>query len=365
MNDRQRDVLSAVHDFVSNEIEPEANYRNHHGIFSDEIYRKLVQYHYHSLIIDRSYDGASLDLVSAMLILNRIAYSDASLAHLLETNNFGFYLPVQIFGTEQQKETYLLKAARSGEIGTIAFTEAEKTPSTVAVKCGNGYKINGSKTMVTCADIAKYALLYCKLDEQDAMFIIDLKSPGIAIGKNEHTMGLNSIHIADLTITDLELTEAELLSAPGKGQEIIKRSMEIMRISNAAVALGIAQRAFDEALSYAKLRRMDDTVTLFDMQAVKYELAVLKAELDMLHTETFNTAHLFDCRIDQQMLFSSITKYVVTEKAKEIVDKSFQYFGGSAYIKGTTIERSYRDIRIFTIIGGVSEMLKWSISRYL
>ncbi|GAE86874.1 acyl-CoA dehydrogenase [Acetivibrio straminisolvens] len=173
-------------------------------------------------------------------------------------------------------------------------------------------------------------------------------------------MGLQSLKIADIHFDNVKLHKSSLLGTEGKGINVMMKSMEIMRISNSAVALGIAERAFEEAVAYSKLRQVN-SVPMYKLSTVQFELAEMKAKLELMRLAVFYTSELLDNNTPGILNYVNTCKLKTTEYAKEICDRALQIFGGYGYVRGYTVERLYRDVRILSIIGGTSESLKWSI----
>jgi butyryl-CoA dehydrogenase len=174
-------------------------------------------------------------------------------------------------------------------------------------------------------------------------------------------MGLDSLKIADIAFNNVRVHKSNILGTVGEGFKVIIKTMELMRIANAAVSLGIAERAYYEALDYSKMRKISNS-PMCNMQIMQYKLANMKSALQIMNISTFYPAYLFDLNPSYVEFDSSVAKYFVTEKAKEVCDIALQMFGGYGYIKGYTVERLYRDVRIMTILGGTSELIQAIIS---
>ncbi|RCX16332.1 alkylation response protein AidB-like acyl-CoA dehydrogenase [Anaerobacterium chartisolvens] len=367
-NEQENEIKNLIKKFVLENIEPNANERINSRIFPKDILYELGRLGYYGMIINEEYDGINMDAVSCMLVINEISKSDPSIGHILAGLNFGVCFPVQLFGTQQQKNDYLVSSMKKFKIGVLAFNEPDGAGmgqiNTIAEEDGDYFIINGVKSMITNASIADYGLIFAKTrdkvtgNERYNIFIIDIKdNNAISLGKEEETMGLQSLKIADIHLSNVRAHKSCILGSDGDGFKIILKSMELMRIANSAVALGIAQRAYDETVNYTKIRKID-ALPMIELQNVQFKLADIRTELAVMELSTFYTAQLFDQNPGNVKYYSSISKYFVTEKAKEICDKCLQLFGGYGYIRGYIIERLYRDIRIMTILGGTSEALQ-------
>ncbi|MCR4441816.1 MAG: acyl-CoA dehydrogenase family protein [Peptococcaceae bacterium] len=366
----QVSLRESVRELVNRHIEKGAHERNNKQEYPAGVLKKLGELGYKGLLVPPEYDGAGLDVVSSMIVINEIARSDAAVAHMVATVNFGFAYPVIVYGTREQKEKYLRPCALGEKEGNFAYVEPQTEIRTVFKPAGNRFVLNGSKSMITNAPFADFAMVAATSEEpveereRLSAFIVDLKSPGVEIGQAEETMGLQSLRIADMFFNNVTLDEGSLLGKVNQGMEIITNATNLARISNCAIALGIAERAYEEALAYAKIRKIYSTY-LIDMQYVKYNFADMKADLELMRLATFNAASLFGQAGQNDFLNCCITKLKITEKAKAICDYCLQLFGGYGYIRGNILERLYRDIRAVTILGGDPDRIKSFISIFV
>jgi len=366
----QLSLRESVRELVDRQIERGAHERNNNREYPAEVLKKLGELGYKGLMVPAEYDGAGLDAVSAMIVINEIARSDAALAHLLATVNFGFAYPITVYGTAEQKEKYLRPCAAGEKEGNFAYVEPQTEIRTVFKPEGGRFVLNGCKTMITNAPFADFALVAATSEEpveereRLSALIVDLKRPGVEIGPAEETMGLQSLRIADMYFNDVVLDEGSLLGKVNQGMEIITNATNLARISNCAIALGIAERAYEEALAYAKIRKIYST-PLIDMQYVRYKFADMKADLGMMRLATFNAASLFGRSGQNDFLNCCLTKLKITEKAMAICDYCLQLFGGYGYMRGNILERLYRDIRAVTILGGDPDRIKGFISYFV
>ncbi len=363
-NNEQLVFKESARELVEKYIEKGANERNNNKLYPAEVLKKLGELGYKGLLIPEYYEGTELDIVSAALIIYEVAKSDASLAHLLATANFGFVYPILRYGSAAQHEKYLRACAAGDKEGIFAYVEPQTEIKTILQPGGEAYVLNGTKCMITNAPYADYAMVavtnHQPVPEMERLttVIVDLKNtPGVEIGKAEETMGLNSLKIAEIFFNNIELDEDSFLGEQNQGGDIIIDTTNLMRISNCAIALGIAERAYEEALSYARFRKIYST-PLIEMQAIKHNFADMKAELEVIKLLTFHTASCFRQKPQEDFANCAMAKYKATEKAKSICDYCLQIFGGYGYIQGNTIERLYRDIRAMTILGGDSDRLK-------
>lgn len=302
-----------------------------------------------------------LDTVDVMNILNAIAYYDMASAHFLATVNFCFFLPLMLYKREDLIESCL----QEHKLGVLAFTEDKNEIKTTCEYQEGKYVLKGGKHLIAGLEFANYALVNALLNGKSTIFIVDLKQlEGVEIREISESMGMQSLRMWDINFNNVYLHENSILGGASKGFEVIAKVMELMRIANSAIAFGGAQRAYTETVLYCKNRTISREI-MYDMQYIRYKLAEMKAELEVMELLTFYTAEQYENSIENQFVRSSLVKYYVTEKAKKICDSSLQFFGGNGYIKNNIVERLYRDMRVMTIAGGSSESLLDIITRII
>lgn len=339
------------------------------------ILRELATFGCFGLAIPEEYEGAGLEPVSAAITINLMARVEASLAHILLGQNYCFCKPILDFGTDEQKGKYLKQAAR-GEIKTaLAVTEPDGNSLDVmkltARRNGDYFALNGTKSMISNAGYADYALVFARTEfgpdefENWSFFIVELKNnDGIHIGKNEKTMGFELCPIAEINFNDCKVPADQILGGEGKGILVLVKMMEFSRLFNAAIALGIAEAAYDEALKFARSRILEGK-PMVEHPAILTKLGSIFTDLKVMKLLTYQTANLIGTAFENKLLAASVTKLIVTEKAKEICDKALQIHGGSGYIKEYPIEKLYRDVRINTILGGTSESIQSYVGEFI
>lgn len=370
-NKEYLEFKDSIEELVNKYIEQGANERNFNKVYPAEIMKNLGKLGYNGLLIPMEYEGANLDIVSSMIVINTVAKSDASIAQLLSAGNFGFVYPLLAYGTEEQKQKYLVPIAIGEKETSFAYIESQSGIHTTARQEGEYFILNGSKVMSTNSPYADYCLVIAidneAVDDVERLsaFIVDLKNTdGVVVDKPEETMGLQSLRIAGIHFDDVKVPKSDLLGSINQGPEIRAKLTSLACISNCAIALGVAERAYEEALEYAKIRIID-SAPLIEMQYVRFDFADIKAELELMRLATFYVASRFGQEGWDELLNGCIIKYKITEKAKSICDQCLKIFGGSGYIRGNIVERLYRDIRALTILGGPTNSLQGCISMFI
>lgn len=321
---------------------------------------------YYTINIEEQYGGLELDFKTSAIILAEIAKGNATLAHLVSTNCFGFCNLVQEFGSDTQRQKYLTSIVSEKKTGTFIYNEPDASNwdniSTVARKSGDKFILRGQKTMITNSKNADYGLVFAKvIDDNEevyfSFFIIELKkSDSITIGETEKTMGMEGIGIATIHIDDYIIDKNDMLGSKDNALKILIKMLGKSRLCNAAFSYGIASTAYNEAIEYSKTHIVDGK-PLINNTYINAKIADMYCKLDIMETSLFYCAELVDKGIGTVANSSASTKYYVTEAAKEICDLALQFHGGYGYIKDYFIERLYRDVRINTIIGGSSESI--------
>lgn len=371
-NEEQKMLQTAVKEVVTKLIEPCAGKRNKEKVYPADIIQSLKDLGYYALVIPEKWSGTGMDAVSSMIVVNEIARSDASIAQSVAVSNFAYLYPMFACATDEQKKSFVLPCTENGKIGALAVNEPDGTSGplqTVARQEGDFYILNGTKTMLSNINVSDYALVYAKTDEAsmgfmgNSAFVVNLKeTQGITLTKEEDTLGLHSLKVGGVKFDNVKIPQSSLIGPKDQGFIVIGKTLELMTISNSAVALGIAERAYIEAVNYTKVRCVNGK-PMCKMEAIQLEIADIKMKLAWLRLIVFHTAHLFDVQDPKVGHYLSVTKNIVTETAKEICDRALQIFGGYGYMEGYVVERLYRDIRAFTIIGCTTEVHKSVIAQ--
>ncbi len=342
--------------------------RNNTRYFMEESLKAVGDLGYLGICVPEKYGGTALDTLSAVTVLVEFAKVNAALAHIVNAHSFCFCRLLVKFGSEKQKEFYLNQLALGRKVGTFALTEPDgcnlDNIKLTAKRRDNYYILNGTKCMITYASCADYALIFTKtgqagedIEHSYSFFIVDLKkTEGINIGKPEMTMGMEGTQIAEINFSDCKIPADNLLGKEGDGLNIVGNMLEISRTTNAAVALGIALSAYQEAVKFAHHRLLNGK-PLVQHPVANSKLADMYCKLKGMELCTYYAAQMFDENKENMYFNSSIVKYMVTEAAKEICDKALQIHGGYGYIKDYFIEQLYRDVRINTIMGGSTEII--------
>ncbi|MBI3040862.1 MAG: acyl-CoA dehydrogenase family protein [Chloroflexi bacterium] len=363
-------LRSKVRRFAEEKLAPLAAEVDELDEVSWEVARLLGEQGLFSMLIPEGYGGVGL---KAMLVcIAREELSRISIhADLLFAEMALCSYPISIYGTEAQKQKYLPPFSRGETLGSFALTEPEAGSDvanlqTTAVLEGDSYVLNGSKCFASVGPFAQTYVTFAKTDPAQgsrgiSAFVVEKGTPGFE-GK---PMKLMAPHpMAELTFTDCRLPKENLLGEPGRGMRVALSTLDFLRMSVGAAAVGIAQRAYEEAISYSK-KRIVFGQSLAEFQSTQFKLADMATDIDAARLLVYRAAWLRDEVADRVTKESSMAKLFATEMAWRVVDQALQLHGGYGVVKGMTVERLYRAIRQPRVYEGTSEIQRIVIARHV
>ena len=280
--------------------------------------------------------------------------------------------PIAIAGTEEQKKKYLPPLALGETIGAFALTEPEAGSDASAIslqakKLSDGYSLTGTKHFISNAGIAQVYIVFASTDpgakaKGISAFIVEADSPGFSV--KEKTRLLSPHPIGVLGFDDCFVAQDRLLGTEGSGLKIALQTLDILRCTVGASAVGFGRRALAEALTYSR-RRQQFGRAIAEFQGIQFKLAEMAADLEASKVLVYRAAEAHDRKEAGLAMKSSIAKLFATEAAQRIVDQSLQIHGGAGVVAGHIMERLYRDVRALRIYEGTSEIQKLLIAREL
>ncbi|WP_026853840.1 acyl-CoA dehydrogenase family protein [Geothrix fermentans] len=371
--DDQTAVRDAARDFAQAEIAPGAAARDASGEFPEAIFHELGEMGFLGMTVPESYGGAGVDFLSYILALEQVAYADASVAVAMSVNNSVACGPIMAFGTEAQKQKYLKPLASGEVLGGFMLTEPDAGSDAAALKSRatrveGGWRLNGSKAWITNGGVARYFVTMARTDPDKgkkgiSAFILDAQQPGVVMGRPEEKMGLRSSKTVMVALEDAFVPEDAMLGKPGDGLKVAFGGLDGGRIGIAAQALGIAQRAMDESVAYAKARTSFGK-PIGEHQMIQTYLAEMESRLQAARLLVYRAAALRGagraCTLE-----AATAKLFTTESAVWICDRAVQIHGGYGYSREYAVERLYRDVRVTTIYEGTSEIQRMVVAREL
>jgi hypothetical protein len=373
LTEDQAAIREAARDFAMAEIDPGAASRDASGEFPAGILKRLGEMGFLGMCVPEAYGGGGADFLSYILALEQIAYTDASVAVTMSVNNSVACAPILSFGTEEQKRKYLRPLASGEVLGGFMLTEPDAGSDaaalkTRAVRTEGGWRLSGSKAWITNGGVGKYFVTMARTDPERgkkgiSAFILDADQPGVVMGPPEAKMGLRSSKTVMVALEEAFVPEDALLGRPGDGLKVAFGGLDGGRIGIAAQALGIAQRAMDESVAYAKARRSFGK-PIGEHQMIQTYLAEMEARLQASRLLVYRAAALREagktCTVE-----AATAKLFTTESAVWLCDRAVQIHGGYGYSREYLVERLYRDVRVTTIYEGTSEIQRMVIAREL
>jgi len=305
------------------------------------------------------YGGPGADEVSQSLVLEEIAKSGTGIFFFM-----GFAgRTLERFGTPEQKQKYIPPLCRGENIGALMFTEAAtgadpRMIETVYKADGDGYVINGAKQFVTNGAYDGPAICFAKSAETGRLsaFIIDKNCPGYNVSKQWEKMGMGAWHVVEVNLEDLRVPKGNLFGEEGNGFSLLLEHIAGERVVWAAVMLGIAQAALDEAVAYSKQRFRRET-PISNTESIQYFLAEMATKVDAMRAVAYKLASMVD-QGENIIVDSAKAKIFTTDTAAEVVDISQQVHGGYGYLKELKIERLYRAAKAGKIIFASNQIMR-------
>jgi len=371
LTDDQRLLRSAIREFADGEIAPGAAERDEHAQFPSQLIPKLAELGLLGITVPEQYGGAGYDSLSAALILEEVARVDAAVALLVGSHNSLCSGHILAVGTEEQKQKYLGPLARGEKLGAWALTEPGSGSDAGAMRTratldGDAWVIRGDKQFITQGSTAGTYVIMASTDPSQgtrgiSAFIVERETPGLVVGKLEKKLGVRASDTAALHFDDMRVPNENLLGRMNEGFKDVLGVLTAARVGMAALAVGIAQGALDQALSYAKRRRQFGKPIL-EFEAIQWMLADMATEIEAARLLTWQAATLRDER-QPFLRMASEAKLFASEVATRATSKAIQIHGGYGYLKDSPVERFYRDAKLCEIGEGTSEVQRLVIAR--
>jgi len=342
--------------------------------FPAEAIQKLGEMGCCGMLMPEEWGGPGLDTISYVLMLEEVARVFTAMSTALGVTNSAVQVPLLMFGTEAQKKKYLRRMATGETLGAFCLTEPAAGSDAAgiqarAVRTGDCYKLNGTKTWVTNGSVAGVLLVFAKTDPEAggkgiSAFLVEPGFPGFRTGRHEDKMGQRSSPSVEILLNDCMVPVENRLGEEGQGLKIALSALDGGRIGIAAQAVGLAQGALEETVKYAKQRGAFGK-KIADFQAIQWMIADMQTEIEAARGLTYYAAWLKDAHHTKLGAASSKAKLYASEMVNRVVYKAVQVHGSVGYSRETDVERMYRDARVITIYEGTSEVQRMIIAREL
>jgi len=373
LTEEQQLLQKSVREFAEAEVKPHAKEIDETGHFPFDNFKKAAELGLTGVAVPENYGGAGMDHVSYAIVIEEISRVCASTGVILSVQNSLYCDPVLRFGTEEQKQKFLLPFARGEKIGCYALTEPQAGSNaaaltTKAVRKGDTYVINGTKAWITNGGAADAAIVYVNTQPEKGekgitALVVEKGTRGFTVGKEEKKLGIHATACTELSFTDCEVPVGNRIGNEGEGYKVALSTLDGGRIGIASQATGIAQGAFEAALSYAQQRQAFGH-PISDFQAIQFMLADMATEIDAARLLTRRAAWKQDSGARFTME-ASIAKLFASEMSTRVAHKAIQIHGGYGYSSEYPVERNYRDARITEIYEGTSEIQRLVIAAWV
>ncbi len=374
LTETQRMVQETVRDLAKKEFLPRAAKLDETAEFPWDNFRKLAELGLTGIPIPEQYGGAGADTLSMAIALEEIAKACGSTCLTLAAHTSLGTMPIHLFGSDELRRRYVPPNARGETIGAYGLTEPgagsdSGGTQTTAVPCPGGWRINGSKIFMTNASVASVMTITAVTDrdaEKHARisgFVLDSRTKGVTIAKKEDKLGCRASDTCYVTFEDVLVPEGNLLGERGHGWKYFMEILDAGRIGIGAMALGLAEGAFERALEYARERKTFGK-PIGAHQAVAFMLADMKVEIEAARHMIYHAARLKDAGKPFR-LEASMGKLFASEMAMRVTRNAIQVLGGYGYMTEYGVERYYRDAKLCEIGEGTSEIQRIVISRQI
>ena len=372
LTDAQRMIRDMVREFAATEIQPIAAEHDRNHSFPTATAKRMGELGLLGITVPEEYGGPGADYISFALVAEELARQDASHSVIFGANASLSVGPILNFGTDQQKHAYLPGLTNGSIMGCYALTEPTAgsdaaSLETTAIRDGDSYVINGQKIFITNGAVADICILFARTDPKNpgpngiSAFIVDTKTPGFQVGRNEHKLGLNASYTNGLFFENMLVPAENRLGAEGDGFKIAMATLDTGRIMAAAASTGIARAAFEDSILYAKERQQFGK-PIASNQAIQWKLADMDVNIEAGRNLYLKAAWLRD-QNQPYTHAASRAKLWCSEMAMKATIDGVQIHGGNGYTKDYAVERYMRDIKIFEIFEGTSEIQRLVIAR--
>ena len=373
LNDHQKLIRDTVRQFMEAEVRPNVREMERAERFPAAEIRKLGEMGCCGMLTPEEWGGPGLDHVSYVLMLEEVARVHCPMSTAISVTNSAVQAPLLMFGSDAQKKKYLRRMATGETLGSFCLTEPQAGSDAAgiqatAVRCGEVYKLNGTKTWVTNGSVAGVLLIFAKTNPAAggkglSAFLVEPGFKGFRVGRHEDKMGQRTSPSVEIVLNDCEVPVENRLGAEGEGLKIALSALDGGRIGIAAQAVGLAQGALEESLKYAKQRRAFGK-SISEFQAIQWMIADMQTEIEAARGLVQYAAWLKDSG-GRMGASASKAKLYASEMVNRVVAKAVQIHGSVGYSRETEVERMYRDSRVITIYEGTSEVQRMIIARDL
>ena len=372
LTDEQRALRDLAHEFAAREMRPKAAEYDEHQTHAADVIAKAHEVGLMNIHVPAEYGGPELGLLDGALVGEELCWGCSGMGTAIAVNGLGAG-PVIIAGTDEQKHTWLMPLTEEPILCSFGLTEPDAGSDVArikssAVRKGDEYVLNGSKTFITNAGHAAWTVVFAKTDPAQghrgiSAFVVPMDTPGVTIEKHLDKMGQRSTDTSAFALTDVVVPAANRLGEEGDGFKIAMQTLDGTRPGTAIGAVGVARAAFEYARDYAKERvTFDQPIAMH--QGINFLIADMATKIEAARLLTWQAAWMFDSGWGRKAtLYSSMAKRFAADTAMEVTTDAVQIFGGYGYIKEYPVEKLMRDAKLYQIYEGTSQIQRLVIAR--
>ncbi len=369
-SDEQKILQDTAHRFAAEEIKPVAAQFDVSGEFPREIIKKAWELGLSSTCIPEEYGGVGLSILDSCIVTEELAWGCSGFGTSIMANDLGL-TPILVAGTDTQKKEWFTPCSQEFKIVSFCLSEPAAGSDVAglqlhAEKDGDDYILNGTKAWITNGGVADLYTVFATLDRASrhkgiCAFVVPAGTPGVSAGKKEDKMGQRASDTCLVHFDNVRVPSAQRLGAEGEGFKVAMKTLDRTRPPIGALAGGIARRALDECVDYAKERKAFG-FPIAEFQAVQFMIADMAKEIEAGRLLTLRSAWMVDAGM-RASKFSSIAKCFATDAAMRIATDAVQVFGGNGYTREYPVEKLMRDAKLMQIYEGTNQIQRLVIAR--
>ncbi len=373
LTEEHRLIQRMVREFAEKEIAPRAAEIDETDRFPDDLFRRMGALGILGLPFPEEYGGSGCDYIALVLAMEEIARVSGTMAIILDAHTSLCCEPIYLFGSEEQKRKYLVPLARGEKIGAFGLTEPQAgsdagATRTRATRDGDRWVINGQKCFITNGSVADLVVITAKTNPEAgtrgiSAFIVEKGTPGYRPGRDEKKMGLKGSVTSELFFEDCRIPAENLLGRENEGYRQFLTTLDAGRVAIAAMAVGLAQGAFERSVDYAR-QRVQFGQPIANFQAIRWMIAEMATGIEAARLMVHRAAWLRTrgVRFTKE---AAMAKLLATEVSERVCRQAIQIHGGYGYIREYAVERMYRDQRLCAIGEGTNEIQRLVIARQI
>jgi alkylation response protein AidB-like acyl-CoA dehydrogenase len=372
LDDEQSDIRAMARRFTEEQLMPHAGDWDEQSYFPREVYTLMAELGLMGMTTPEAYGGSALSRLAGALVYEELAKGDMATAVGLSVHNM-ITGSIARFGNEEQRSRWVARLAAGELLGAFSLSESASGSDAASLQCratlkGDEYVLNGTKMWVTNGGEADvYMVMARTMPGRGAAgiscFVVEKGTPGLSFGKTERKMGLHSSPTRELIFADCALPTTQRLGAEGQGFKIALSSLDGGRVNIGAVAVGVAQAAFETATRYAR-EREQFRQAISGFQAIQFMLADMAIKIEAARLLVYEAAYKLD-EGQSAGMYASMAKCFATDMAMEVTTNAVQVLGGAGYVRDYPAERYMRDIKVSQIFEGTNQIQRVVIARAL